>query len=85
MSLSSTFQHFILNCSRSNLWSQMLQEFLPFVTESVDDEDEVLIALSASLGRLVPHIGGPAYAHTLLRPLELLLSVGKLYLESYEF
>ena len=57
----------------------MLQELLPFVTESVDDEDEVLIALSASLGRLVPHIGGPAYAHTLLPPLELLLSVGKFY------
>lgn len=50
------------------------------MTESVDDEDEVLIALSASLGKLVPHIGGPAFAHTLLTPLELLLTVGTLYM-----
>ena len=50
------------------------------MTESVDDEDEVLIALSASLGKLVPHIGGPAFAHTLLAPLELLLTVGTLYM-----
>lgn len=51
------------------------EELLPFISESVDDEDEVLIALSASLGKLVLHIGGPAHAHNLLPPLELLLTV----------
>ncbi|GAX21279.1 serine/threonine-protein phosphatase 2A regulatory subunit A [Fistulifera solaris] len=50
-------------------------ELLPFVTDGVDDEDEVLLALASSLGRMVTQVGGPTQAHTLLRPLELLLTV----------
>ena len=48
---------------------------MPFVTDGVDDEDEVLLAMASSLGRMVEHVGGPEYAHSLLRPLELLLTV----------
>jgi hypothetical protein len=52
-------------------------ELLPFITDGVDDEDEVLLAIASSLGKLVDHVGGPLHAHTLLPPLELLLTVGK--------
>jgi serine/threonine-protein phosphatase 2A regulatory subunit A len=51
------------------------QELIPFVTDGVDDEDEVLLALGNCLGKMVEHVGGPLHAHTLLRPLELLLTV----------
>ena len=51
------------------------QELIPFVTDGLDDEDEVLIAISMSLGSLVPAVGGAAHAHVLLRPLEFLLTV----------
>lgn len=47
------------------------------MTDGVDDEDEVLLALASSLGKLVSHVGGGSYAHNLLPPLELLLTVGR--------
>ncbi len=52
---------------------------LPYLTDSVDDEDEVLVAVATSLGKLTGFVGGSNYAHTLLPPLELLLTVGKLF------
>ncbi len=55
------------------------QELLPYLTDSVDDEDEVLVAVATSLGKLTGFVGGSNYAHTLLPPLELLLTVGKLF------
>lgn len=58
-------------------YSAIFQELLPFLTDGVDDEDEVLLAMAISLGKLVTHAGGPAHAHCLLPPLELLLTVGK--------
>jgi serine/threonine-protein phosphatase 2A regulatory subunit A len=45
------------------------------LTEGVDDEDEVLLALATSLGKMIDKVGGKSYAHTLLPPLELLLMV----------
>lgn len=51
------------------------EELLPFVTDGTDDEDEVLLALANSLGKLVPLVGGGDHAHTILPPLELLLTV----------
>ncbi|CAJ1942760.1 unnamed protein product [Cylindrotheca closterium] len=51
------------------------QELLPFITDGADDEDEVLLAIAGSLGKLVRHVGGNDHAHNLLPPLELLLSV----------
>lgn len=45
------------------------------VTESVEDEDEVLTALSEELGNLVEDVGGPEFAHVLLSPLENLAAI----------
>jgi serine/threonine-protein phosphatase 2A regulatory subunit A len=43
--------------------------------ESVEDEDEVLTALSEELGKFVEYVGGPEYAHVLLSPLENLAAI----------
>jgi serine/threonine-protein phosphatase 2A regulatory subunit A len=43
--------------------------------ESIDDEDEVLLALAVELGDFVEYIGGAQYAHILLQPLENLAAV----------
>ena len=43
--------------------------------ESVEDEDEVLLALAEELGNLVELVGGPSYAHVLIAPLENLAAV----------
>lgn len=43
--------------------------------ESVEDEDEVLTALSDELGRFVEYVGGPEYGHVLLSPLENLAAI----------
>ena len=51
------------------------QELLPFLTDGMDDEDEVLAAMATNLRHLLPHVGGPAHATHLLPPLELLLTV----------
>ncbi|KZT74630.1 ARM repeat-containing protein [Daedalea quercina L-15889] len=51
-------------------------ELIPFLQESVDDEDEVLLALAEELGRnFEEYIGGAEYAHLLLGPLENLCAV----------
>ena len=59
------------------LTSSRSQELLPFLTDGVDDEDEVLVAIASSLGKLIDHVGGPSHAQALLPPLELLLTVGE--------
>lgn len=43
--------------------------------ESVDDEDEILVALSEELGDFVDYVGGPKYAQVLFTPLENLAAV----------
>ena len=50
-------------------------ELIPFISESNDDEDEVLLSLAEELGNFVPYVGGSEYAHVLLPPLEDLCSV----------
>lgn len=45
------------------------------VTDSVEDEDEVLTALSEELGNFTEYVGGPEYAHVLLSPLESLAAI----------
>jgi serine/threonine-protein phosphatase 2A regulatory subunit A len=45
------------------------------LTDGVDDEDEVLLALANSLGKMIPHVGGGSHAQSLLPPIELLLMV----------
>lgn len=44
-------------------------------SESVEDEDEVLTALSEELGKFVEYVGGPEHAHVLLSPLENLAAI----------
>ncbi|KAI0078883.1 ARM repeat-containing protein [Panus rudis PR-1116 ss-1] len=52
------------------------EELIPFLQDSVDDEDEVLLALAEELGKnFEEYIGGPEYAHLLLGPLENLSAV----------
>ncbi len=53
------------------------QELLPFLTDGVDDEEDVLAAIATSLGKLIPYVGGSEHIHSLLPPMELLLSVGE--------
>jgi serine/threonine-protein phosphatase 2A regulatory subunit A len=51
-------------------------ELVPFLQGSVDDEDEVLLALGEELGKhFEEYIGGKEFAHLLLGPLENLCSV----------
>ncbi|KIK71015.1 hypothetical protein GYMLUDRAFT_254306 [Collybiopsis luxurians FD-317 M1] len=51
-------------------------ELVPFLQDSIDDEDEVLLALAEELGRnFEQYIGGREHAHLLLGPLENLSSV----------
>ena len=51
------------------------EELIPFLNESIDDEDEVLLALAEELGNFVDYVGGTAYATSLLAPLETLATV----------
>jgi serine/threonine-protein phosphatase 2A regulatory subunit A len=50
-------------------------ELLPFLGESLDDDDEVLLELAGQLGNFVSLVGGPAHAATLLSSLESLSTV----------
>lgn len=43
--------------------------------ESIEDEDEVLTALSEELGNFIEYVGGPEYAHVILSPLENLAAI----------
>lgn len=51
------------------------KELIPFLTETIYDEDEVLLALAEQLGTFIPLVGGPEHAHCLLPPLESLSTV----------
>jgi len=52
------------------------EELIPFLQDSVDDEDEVLLAVAEELGRsFEEYIGGKEYAHVILGPLENLSAV----------
>jgi serine/threonine-protein phosphatase 2A regulatory subunit A len=51
-------------------------ELVPFLQDSVDDEDEVLLVLAEELGKnFEEYIGGKEFAHVLLGPLEHLSTV----------
>ena len=43
--------------------------------ESVEDEDEVLVALSEELGGFTEYVGGPQWGHVILSPLENLAAI----------
>lgn len=44
-------------------------------SDSVEDEDEVLTALSEELGNFTEYVGGPDFGHVLLSPLENLAAI----------
>eukprot|EP00051_Salpingoeca_urceolata_P032369 m.15421 g.15421 ORF g.15421 m.15421 type:complete len:584 (-) comp5015_c0_seq1:413-2164(-) len=50
-------------------------ELIPYLTDSLDDEDEVLLAVAEELSKFVPLVGGPAFGYHLLKPLEQLAQV----------
>jgi serine/threonine-protein phosphatase 2A regulatory subunit A len=51
-------------------------ELLPFVIETIDDEDEVLLALASQLDEhFLPYVGGKEFLSALLEPLEQLAQV----------
>ncbi|CCG84102.1 protein of unknown function [Taphrina deformans PYCC 5710] len=50
-------------------------ELVPFLDESLDDEDEVLQVLAGELGGFSEYVGGPVHAHVLLAPLAHLAAV----------
>nr|XP_036232367.1 serine/threonine-protein phosphatase PP2A 65 kDa regulatory subunit isoform X5 [Bactrocera oleae] len=50
-------------------------ELIPFLTETIYDEDEVLLALADQLGNFTSLVGGPEYAMYLIPPLESLATV----------
>ncbi|CAB0006209.1 unnamed protein product [Nesidiocoris tenuis] len=50
-------------------------ELIPFLTDTIYDEDEVLLALAEQLGQFTPLVGGPDYVYCLLPPLESLATV----------
>ncbi|XP_078286401.1 serine/threonine-protein phosphatase 2A 65 kDa regulatory subunit A beta isoform-like, partial [Rhinoraja longicauda] len=50
-------------------------ELLPFLTDTIYDEDEVLLALAEQLGTFTALVGGPTYVYCLLPPLESLATV----------
>lgn len=52
------------------------EELIPFLQDSMDDEDEVLLAMAEELGKdFDEYIGGKKFAHLLLVPLETLCTV----------
>ena len=52
------------------------EELIPFISSSTDDDDdEVLRTIAERVGGLACCVGGDAYSHKVLAPLELLLAV----------
>lgn len=45
-------------------------ELLPYVLELLEDDEEVLVTFSETLGNLLEYVGGPQYAEHLLQVLE---------------
>ncbi len=50
-------------------------ELIPFLTDTIYDEDEVLLALAEQLGTFTPLVGGAEHVNCLLPPLESLATV----------
>ena len=50
-------------------------ELIPFLTDIIYDDDEILLAIADNLGNFTPLVGGSEYAHCLLPPMESLATV----------
>ncbi|KAK9460487.1 armadillo-type protein [Lipomyces oligophaga] len=53
-------------------------ELIPFLEDSLEDEDEVLTVLAEELGKFVPYVGGNEYAYVLIPPLESFAAIEEL-------
>ena len=74
--LDGAFTPFCWRCSSSRTLPLMVQVLSTrAATDSMDDEDEVLLALADELGNFVHYVGGAAHATALLQPLETLATV----------
>lgn len=51
------------------------EELLLFLTDYLDDNDELLRVFANALGTMLPEVGGVAYTQSLLGPLEMLCSL----------
>lgn len=51
------------------------EELLLYLTDYLDDNDELLRVFANALGTMLPEVGGVAYTHSLLTPLEMLCSL----------
>lgn len=49
------------------------EELIPFLNESTDDEQDVLVIIAEKLGELVRYVGGREFAYLILTPLETLV------------
>lgn len=45
---------------------------IPFLADTIYDEDEVLLALAEQLGNFTPLVGGPEHVHCLLVSLDII-------------
>ncbi len=53
------------------------EELLPYLSEFVDDDDDVLLLLAEALSRFLPLAGGPSFVQHLFNPLETLAGMGE--------
>ncbi|CUG67704.1 serine-threonine protein phosphatase, putative [Bodo saltans] len=53
-------------------------ELIPFLTDYLDDNDEVLRIFANALGTMIPEVGGIQFAPALLHPLELLCGLDEI-------
>eukprot|EP00045_Choanoeca_perplexa_P006528 m.55948 g.55948 ORF g.55948 m.55948 type:complete len:582 (+) comp13670_c0_seq1:161-1906(+) len=50
-------------------------ELLPYLKDQLEDEDEIRLEVASELAKFVPLVGGEAYAHFLIGPLEKLAQI----------
>jgi hypothetical protein len=57
LNLLTVFSYVFVSLQLTHFYHYIIaiqQELLPFLTDGMDDEDEVLLAVATSLGRMVP-------------------------------
>eukprot|EP00730_Choanoeca_flexa_P017007 TRINITY_DN8132_c0_g1_i2.p1 TRINITY_DN8132_c0_g1~~TRINITY_DN8132_c0_g1_i2.p1 ORF type:complete len:582 (+),score=168.35 TRINITY_DN8132_c0_g1_i2:142-1887(+) len=53
-------------------------ELLPYLKDQLEDEDEIRLEVASELAKFVPLVGGEAYAHFLIGPLEKLAQIDEI-------
>ena len=66
---------FLVKISKALGPKRTREELLPFIKDSLDDEDEVLLTIAEKLGDLVSLVGGAQYIYLIMEPLEILAMV----------